>query len=110
MKSKHLTVSERTATEGPRTLLVANGRPPLWRHSGVGCIVPDNSSDHSWDLNQGPDPAALPNARLRADYATEYPEVPLRVGYHFTPVGEKLASVIEQLRALETELALPVRE
>ena len=39
---------------------------------------------------------------------TEYPEVPLRVEYHLTPVGEKLASVIEQLRALETELfALP---
>jgi len=29
----------------------------------------------------------------------------LRVEYHLTPVGEKLASVIEQLRALETELS-----
>ena len=29
---------------------------------------------------------------------TEYPELPLRVEYHLTPVGE-------QLRALETELS-----
>ena len=36
---------------------------------------------------------------------TEYPGLPLRVEYHLTPVGGKLASVIEQLRALETELA-----
>ena len=36
---------------------------------------------------------------------TEYPELPLRVEYHLTPIGEKLASVIEQLRALETELS-----
>ena len=62
---------------------------------------------HSWHLNQGPD------QRLRRMLAyglitrTEYPEVPLRVEYHLTPVGEKLASVIEQLRALETELRAP---
>ena len=34
---------------------------------------------------------------------TEYPGLPLRVEYHLTPIGEKLASVIEQLRALETD-------
>jgi DNA-binding HxlR family transcriptional regulator len=36
---------------------------------------------------------------------TEYPGLPLRVEYRLTPVGGKLASVIEQLRALETELS-----
>ena len=35
---------------------------------------------------------------------TEYPGLPLRVEYHLTPVGEKLASVIEQLRASKRSL------
>ena len=36
---------------------------------------------------------------------TEYPGLPLRVEYHLTPIGEKLASVIEQLHELEAELS-----
>ena len=36
---------------------------------------------------------------------TEYPGLPSRVEYRLTPADEKLASVIEQLRALETELS-----
>lgn len=38
---------------------------------------------------------------------TEYPGLPLRVEYHLTPIGKKLAGVIEQLRALEAEHARP---
>lgn len=72
----------------------------------MGFIAPDNSSESFLASS-----TKVLTERLRRMLAyglitrTEYPGLPLRVEYRLTPVGEKLASVIEQLRALETELS-----
>ncbi len=106
MKSKHLTVSERTTYRRLEDVVGCKWSAAIVAALGRGVHRPGQLERFIPGIS-----TKVLTERLRRMLAyglitrTEYPEVPLRVEYHLTPVGEKLASVIEQLRALETELS-----
>jgi DNA-binding HxlR family transcriptional regulator len=106
MRRKHLTVSERATYRSledvigckwPAAIVVALGRG-VHRPGRLERFIPGISTK-------------VLTERLRKMLAyglitrTEYAGLPARVEYHLTPIGQKLASVIEQLRAVEAELS-----
>ncbi len=106
MKKKHLTVSERTTyrrledvvgCKWSAAIVVALGRG-VHRPGKLERFIPGISTK-------------VLTERLRKMLAyglitrNEYAGLPARVEYHLTTIGQKLASVIEQLRAVEAELS-----
>ena len=106
MKSKHLTVSERTSYRRIEDVVGCKWSAAIVAALGRGVHRPGQLERFIPGIS-----TKVLTERLRRMLVyglitrTEYPGLPLRVEYHLTPVGGKLASVIEQLRALETELA-----
>ncbi len=106
MKGKHLTVSERTTYRRLEDVVGCKWSAAIVAALGRGVHRPGQLERFIPGIS-----TKVLTERLRRMLAyglitrTEYPELPLRVEYRLTSIGEKLASVIEQLRALETELS-----
>ena len=107
MKRNHLTVSERATYRSLEdvvgckwsvAIVVALGRG-VHRPGKLERFIPGISTK-------------VLTERLRKMLAyglitrNEYAGLPARVEYHLTPIGQKLAAVIEQLRAVKAELSI----
>jgi DNA-binding HxlR family transcriptional regulator len=106
MKTKHLTVAERATYRSLEDVVGCKWSAAIVAALGRGVHRPGRLERFIPGIS-----TKVLNERLRRMLAyglitrTEYPGLPLRVEYHLTPIGQKLATVIEQLRALETELS-----
>jgi DNA-binding HxlR family transcriptional regulator len=106
MKTKHLTVAERATYRSLEDVLGCKWSAAIVAAVGRGVHRPGQLERFVPGIS-----TKVLTERLRRMLAyrlitrTEYPGLPLRVEYHLTPIGKKLASVIEQLHALEAELS-----
>jgi DNA-binding HxlR family transcriptional regulator len=106
MKTKHLTVAERATYRSLEDVVGCKWSAAIVAALGRGVHRPGQLERFIPGIS-----TKVLTERLRRMLAyrlitrTEYPGLPLRVEYHLTPIGKKLASVIEQLHALEAELS-----
>jgi DNA-binding HxlR family transcriptional regulator len=106
MRAKHLSVTERTTYRRLEDVVGCKWSAAIVAALGHGVHRPGQLERFIPGIS-----TKVLTERLRRMLAyglitrTEYPGLPLRVEYHLTPIGEKLASVIEQLHELEAELS-----
>ena len=106
MKTKHLTVTERATYRSLEDVVGCKWSAAVVAALGRGVHRPGQLERFIPGIS-----TKVLTERLRRMLAyglitrTEYPGLPLHVEYHLTPIGKKLASVIEQLHALEAELS-----
>jgi DNA-binding HxlR family transcriptional regulator len=104
MKTKHLTVSERANYRSLEDVVGCKWSAAVVAALGRGVHRPGELERFIPGIS-----TKVLTERLRKMLAyrlitrTEYSGLPLRVEYRLTPIGQKLAAVIKQLRALETE-------
>jgi DNA-binding HxlR family transcriptional regulator len=109
MKAKHLTIRERTAYRGLEDVVGCK-----WSAAVVGALQRGVSRPGQLERYIPGISTKILNERLRKLVAyglatrADHSAAALHVEYRLTPIGAKLAGVIEQLHALQTEHATAV--